>query len=132
MGDKGYQVQKTLLIPLKSNQIRNAFDKRFNKLFNKLRVKGKVHSNLDLVASHLVVSLDLVVIYWDTEFLLIKNCQFSGFGLILRPRFSGQFFREIIDFGTKNVGFESDLTEIHNSWFRRPPLLASPTLILEI
>ena len=59
------------------------------------RSANLIHSNLDLVVSNLVVSLDLVAISWDTEFLLIKTCQFSGFVLILRPRFSGQFFRQI-------------------------------------
>ena len=38
MGDKGYQLQKTLMIPKKENQIRTQADRDFNKLFNRIRV----------------------------------------------------------------------------------------------
>ena len=43
IGDKGFQLQETMLVPIREDQVRTEAEKLFNRIFGKLRVKGSIY-----------------------------------------------------------------------------------------
>ena len=43
IGDKGFQLQETMLVPIREDQVRTEAEKLFNRIFGKLRVRGSIY-----------------------------------------------------------------------------------------